>query len=121
MQEYSDENLEDDEETGLTSADKSKRRKKKSKNTRLDERISHDPASHNEEKDLAYQQLLKESVVNAILIIAWYGFSIGISVVSSPPCRKHPSTLIDQSSSTNTFYHATRAICLSHCSSRVFT
>ncbi|KAF2155058.1 TPT-domain-containing protein [Myriangium duriaei CBS 260.36] len=77
---YSDDALEDDEETGLTSADKSKRRKKKKRNTRLDERIAHTPQGDNEEKQLAYQQLIKESVINAVLIAAWYAFSIGISV-----------------------------------------
>ncbi|GAM85674.1 hypothetical protein ANO11243_036810 [Dothideomycetidae sp. 11243] len=77
---YSDEPLEDDEETGLTTTDKSKRRRKKRKNTRLDERVAHGTLGASEEKQLAYNHLIKESVINAVLIAAWYGFSIGISV-----------------------------------------
>lgn len=81
MQDYSDDALEDDEETGLTSVDKSKRRRKKTRHTRLDQRIAHDTHDEHDEKKLAYRRLVKESVLNFVLIAAWYSFSIGISVV----------------------------------------
>ncbi|PNS20699.1 hypothetical protein CAC42_2944 [Sphaceloma murrayae] len=77
---YSDDGLEDDEETGLTNVDKHKRRKRKRRNTRLDERVSHDNMTDIDEKRLAYKTLVKESLINALLIGMWYSFSIGISV-----------------------------------------
>ncbi|KAF2227914.1 triose-phosphate transporter family-domain-containing protein [Elsinoe ampelina] len=77
---YSDDGLEDDEETGLTDVDKRKRRKQKRRNTLLDERIAHDHVVETDEKNLAYQTLVKESAINALLIAMWYSFSIGISV-----------------------------------------
>lgn len=79
---YSDDGLEDDEETGLTDADKRKRRRRKRRNTRLDERVAHDHVEETDEKKIAYQTLVKESLINALLILMWYSFSIGISVVS---------------------------------------
>ncbi|PSK46336.1 hypothetical protein B9Z65_5304 [Elsinoe australis] len=77
---YSDDGLEDDEETGLTDADKRKRRRRKRRNTRLDERVAHDHVEETDEKKIAYQTLVKESLINALLILMWYSFSIGISV-----------------------------------------
>ncbi|KAF4547434.1 Triose-phosphate transporter-like protein 2 [Elsinoe fawcettii] len=77
---YSDDGLEDDEETGLTDADKRKRRKRKRRNTLIDERVAHDHVTETDEKRIAYQTLVKESAINALLIAMWYSFSIGISV-----------------------------------------
>lgn len=76
----SDEELDDDEETGLTHADRRKRRRRKRKNTRLDERVMGDGKITKEEERLATATMLKTSLINGLLIGLWYTFSISISV-----------------------------------------
>jgi len=76
----SDDNLDDDEETGLTNGDKKQRRQRKRRNTMLDERVANDDAKTLEEK-IAVQSFWRKATVNGILIGLWYTFSISISVV----------------------------------------
>lgn len=86
---FSGDGLEDDEETGLTHPERMKRKKRKRRNTRIDERIIEESVITSEEKRLASQNFLRESLINAILIAMWYIFSISISVVSLLVYSKH--------------------------------
>lgn len=76
----SDEDLHDDEETGLTKKDKRRKRNKRLRNTRLDQRIAKDKLS-DEERRQADQNVMRKLVVNAALIGLWYIFSLSISLV----------------------------------------
>ncbi|KAF4449640.1 hypothetical protein F53441_7112 [Fusarium austroafricanum] len=77
----SDEDLQDDEETGLTRKDKQRRQKKRSRNTQLDQRIVRDnkPISKEERKE-ADKTVFKSLMINVILILLWYLFSLSISI-----------------------------------------
>lgn len=82
---FSDEDLHDDEETGLTGKDKRRKRMKKKRHTRLDQRIVRerdDGALTAEEKREADQHVFRRSVINVVLIGLWYLFSLSISLVS---------------------------------------
>lgn len=82
LDDLSDDGLQDDEETGLTGKDKSRRKKKRRQNTLLDHRIAGDIKITDDEKKEADQNVLKNSLVNGILIGLWYLFSLSISIVS---------------------------------------
>ncbi|KAI1755294.1 triose-phosphate transporter family-domain-containing protein [Xylaria castorea] len=75
----SDEDLHDDEETGLTNKDKRRKRNKRRRNTRLDQRIVRDNLT-DEERKQADQDVMRKLVVNAALIGLWYIFSLSISL-----------------------------------------
>ncbi|KAI0537982.1 triose-phosphate transporter family-domain-containing protein [Xylaria digitata] len=75
----SDEDLHDDEETGLTKKDKRRKEKKRRRNTRLDQRIARDNLS-DEERKQADQNVLRKLAINAALIGFWYMFSLSISL-----------------------------------------
>lgn len=75
----SDEDLHDDEETGLTTKDKRRKRQKKRRNTQLDQRIVRESITA-EEKREADQNVVKKSLVNLTLIGLWYLFSLSISI-----------------------------------------
>ncbi len=77
----SDEDLHDDEETGLTNKDKRRKQKKRQRNTRLDQRIARDNLT-DEERKQADQNVIRRLAVNAALIGLWYMFSLSISLVS---------------------------------------
>lgn len=77
----SDEDLHDDEETGLTGKDKRRKRQKKRRNTLLDQRIVRESITA-EEKREAEKSVIRKSVVNLTLIGLWYLFSLSISIVS---------------------------------------
>ena len=85
MEELSDDGLQDDEETGLTGKDKSKRKRRRRKNTLLDNRIAGDMVITAEEKKEADQNVLKNGLINGLLIGLWYLFSLSISLVSPVP------------------------------------
>lgn len=83
----SDEDLDDDEETGLTHAERKKRRRRKDDNSRLNERVAGDASSirstrsiRTEEKKLVDASIVRNITINALLIALWYSFSISISV-----------------------------------------
>lgn len=81
----SEDGLDDDEETGLTHQERSKRKRRKRRNTIMSERIAQDSKElAKEERRLANATFLRDALINAILIGMWYTFSISISVVS--PC-----------------------------------
>lgn len=78
---FSDEDLHDDEETGLTAKGRKKKQKKKRRNTLLDQRIARDNISAQEQK-VANQTVVRRLAVNGSLIGLWYLFSLCISLVS---------------------------------------
>lgn len=78
---FSDEDLHDDEETGLTAKERKRKQKKKRRNTLLDQRIARDNISADEKK-VADQTVVRKMAVNGCLIGLWYLFSLCISLVS---------------------------------------
>ncbi|KAK2020075.1 triose-phosphate transporter [Colletotrichum eremochloae] len=76
---FSDEDLHDDEEMGLTKKDKSRKKKKRRNNTRLDQRIVRGEISAEEKKE-ADQNVFRRSIINVVLILLWYFFSLSISL-----------------------------------------
>lgn len=78
---FSDEDLHDDEETGLTAKERKRKQKKKRRNTLLDQRIARDNISADEKK-VADQTVVKRLAINGSLICLWYLFSLCISLVS---------------------------------------
>ncbi|KAK4161973.1 triose-phosphate transporter family-domain-containing protein [Cladorrhinum sp. PSN259] len=77
--ELSDEDLHDDEETGLTGRDRRRKRRKRRRNQLLDQRIARDRIS-SEEKKQADRNVVKRLLVNLGLIGLWYFFSLLISL-----------------------------------------
>ncbi|OHF01267.1 triose-phosphate transporter [Colletotrichum orchidophilum] len=75
----SDEDLHDDEETGLTKKDKKRKKQKKRNNTRLDQRFVRGEISAEEKKE-ADQNVFRKSAINIVLILLWYLFSLSISL-----------------------------------------
>jgi solute carrier family 35 protein C2 len=90
--ELSDDDLQDDEETGLTRKVRSKRRRRKRRNTLLDQRIVGDSNITAEEKKQADQNVLKKGIINAILIGLWYLFSLSISIVCTMSLKYRNNT-----------------------------
>jgi len=80
----SDDALSDDEETGLTKKDKEHRKRRQRKNTRLDGRIAGNITTAKQEQKEADRTVLKSMIVNVLLIMSWYFFSLSISIVSKP-------------------------------------
>ncbi|KAG8164624.1 hypothetical protein KVR01_004899 [Diaporthe batatas] len=76
---FSDEDLHDDEETGLTTKERRRKQKKKRRNTLLDQRIARDNVTAEEKKE-ADQTVVRKLAVNGTLIGLWYLFSLGISL-----------------------------------------
>ncbi|CRK27322.1 hypothetical protein BN1723_003492, partial [Verticillium longisporum] len=77
---FSDEDLHDDEETGLTKKDKRRKRQKKRRNTLLDQRIARGGDITAEEKKEADHNVVRNLAINASLILLWYIFSLSISL-----------------------------------------
>ncbi|RDL29993.1 Multidrug resistance efflux transporter EmrE [Venustampulla echinocandica] len=80
LDDFSDEGLEDDEETGLTGKHRGRRRRRKRRNTLLDQRIAGDVQITEEEKKEADRYVFKNGMINALLIGMWYVFSLSISI-----------------------------------------
>ncbi|EHL02673.1 putative Uncharacterized transporter C22E12.01 [Glarea lozoyensis 74030] len=80
MDNFTDDGLQDDEETGLTGGSRGRRKEKKRRNTLLDHRIAGDSTITDEEKKQADQDVFRAGIVNAILIALWYIFSLSISI-----------------------------------------
>ncbi|KAK3362157.1 triose-phosphate transporter family-domain-containing protein [Lasiosphaeria ovina] len=75
----SDEDLHDDEETGLTRKDRQRKRRRRSRNRLLDQRIVREKALPQDKKE-ADRSVMKKLLVNASLIGLWYFFSLCISL-----------------------------------------
>ena len=78
----SDEDLHDDEEMGLTGNDRSRKQKKRRRNTLLDNRIAREKNLSADERREADRSVVRNLVVNGVLIGLWYFFSLSISLVS---------------------------------------
>lgn len=76
----SDNGLSDDEATGLTKNDLSRRRKRRRKHQRVDESVMGTREINKQERISADRSVLKALLVNALLIAAWYAFSLSISI-----------------------------------------
>ncbi|WPH00478.1 Hypothetical protein R9X50_00330700 [Acrodontium crateriforme] len=70
----------DDEETGLTHAERRQRDRQRRRNMQLDTRIASNDTDRGEEQQLTQAALLRDTIINALLIGLWYSFSISISV-----------------------------------------
>jgi solute carrier family 35 protein C2 len=77
----SEDALTDDEETGLTKRDKEHRKRKRRRNTRLDGRIAGNARSSKQGNEDADRNVIKAMIINVLLIISWYIFSLSISIV----------------------------------------
>ncbi|KAK3674591.1 hypothetical protein LTR78_005677 [Recurvomyces mirabilis] len=75
-----DDDLDDDEETGLTRTERKSRRRRKRRNTHLDHRIARDGGTQQAEDKVVMSSMLRTTVINSLLIALWYSFSISISV-----------------------------------------
>jgi solute carrier family 35 protein C2 len=80
----SDEDLHDDEEAGLTGGDRRRKQHKRRRNTQLDQRVAPDMVTEDERKE-ADRNVVKDLLINGVLIALWYTFSLSISLVSLPP------------------------------------
>ena len=78
----SDAGSEADEETGLTAKESRKYLQKQRQRVPLDARIAGNTTITKEAKKLADQHVLKDLLVNALLIGLWYIFALSISIVS---------------------------------------
>ncbi|KAL8900652.1 MAG: hypothetical protein Q9192_000951 [Flavoplaca navasiana] len=76
----SDDALTDDEETGLTGKDKRKRKRRRTLNAKLDERVAGSTRVSPSGWSLADRNVIKASLINMVLIASWYLFSVSISV-----------------------------------------
>jgi solute carrier family 35, member C2 len=78
----SDAGSEADEETGLTGKESRKHLHEQRQSVPLDARIAGNTTITKEAKELADQHVLKDLLMNALLIGLWYIFSLSISIVS---------------------------------------
>ncbi|KAK9439220.1 nucleotide-sugar transporter [Metarhizium brunneum] len=76
----SDEDLHDDEEMGLTRKDKSRKQKKRRRNTLLDNRIAREKHVSDDERKEADRNVVRSLFTNGVLILLWYFFSLSISL-----------------------------------------
>lgn len=87
-QSYSDADVRDDEETGLTKKQRKTRQKRRRRNTLLDQRIVRDEKnlSPGDDHSKSDKNVVKTIAINLGLIFLWYLFSLSISLVSQ--CRQ---------------------------------
>jgi solute carrier family 35, member C2 len=126
---FSDEDIRDDEETGLTSKEKKKREKKRRRNTRLDQRIAREKNLSADEKRELDKGIAKRIAINLVLVLMWYLLSLAISLVrglrflpspSNCPIFK-PANGFVNNSTTNGCSIKTVSTLLSLCSQRPCT
>lgn len=91
--------VEYDEEAGLTSEERRKHMQQKRRLNKLDARIAGESNLSQEEKRAADKDVIRKLIVNALLILSWYFFSLSISIVRIIYTIWHPSADID--STTN--------------------
>ncbi|KAL7929038.1 TPT domain-containing protein [Trichoderma chlorosporum] len=77
---FSDDDLHSDEETGLSNKERARRQKKRRKITQLGQRIARDKTLSTEERQEADKDVVKKLIVNVVLILLWYFFSLSISL-----------------------------------------
>lgn len=67
-----EDDLQDDEETGLTGKSKGKRKRRRRRNTLLDQRVVKESDISKEEKQEADQNVIKNMAINGLFIVLWY-------------------------------------------------
>lgn len=77
----SEDDMTDDEEAGLNAQDKNHRRRRRKRNTQLDQRVLGVDQVSQQEKSKADKNVLNALLINALLIASWYFFSLSISIV----------------------------------------
>jgi len=77
---FSDEDVRDDEETGLTTKEKTKRQKKRRRNTLLDQRIAREKNLCADQKRDVDKSIVRRIAINIGLVLLWYLFSLCISL-----------------------------------------
>ncbi|KAM0262318.1 hypothetical protein ACHAQJ_001787 [Trichoderma viride] len=77
---FSDEDLHSDEETGLSNKERARRQKKRQRITQLGQRIARDKSLSAEERQEADKDVVKKLIINLVLILLWYLFSLSISL-----------------------------------------
>lgn len=82
---FSDDDLHDDEEVGLTAQDRARRQKQKRKLTRIDQRIAREKNLSTDERHEADKSVMRRLMINGGLILLWYIFSLSISLVRQCP------------------------------------
>ncbi|KAJ6782847.1 hypothetical protein PWT90_02846 [Aphanocladium album] len=80
---FSDDDLNDDEELGLTAEDRARKQKQRRKLTRLDQRIAREKHLSVDEQKEADKSFMRRLMINGGLILLWYIFSLSISLVST--------------------------------------
>ncbi|KAG6031766.1 hypothetical protein E4U41_007442 [Claviceps citrina] len=76
----SDEDLQVDEEMGLTGKDRARKKKKRRRNMLLDNRIAREKNLSADEKKEADRNVFRNLFINGSLILLWYFFSLSISL-----------------------------------------
>lgn len=71
-----------DEETGLTREERRKYVQQQRRRNRLDARIAGNGGLSKEERRAADKDVIRQLVINGLLILSWYFFSLSISIVS---------------------------------------
>ncbi|KAL7946684.1 TPT domain-containing protein [Trichoderma barbatum] len=77
---FSDDDLHSDEETGLSNKERARRQKKRRRITQFGQRIARDKSLSAEERQEADKDVVKKLIVNVVLILLWYLFSLSISL-----------------------------------------
>lgn len=87
---FSDEDLHDDEETGLTGQDKTRKQKKRRRNTLLNQRIIQEKDLSPDEQKEADKSVVRRVTINIALILLWYLLSLSISMVGASSLARIP-------------------------------
>jgi solute carrier family 35 protein C2 len=85
----SDEDLHDDEETGLTKKEKRRKQRKRRRNTLLDQRIAQEKGISADEVRAADKNVVRRIVINVLLVLLWYLLSLSISLVRRDLVSQH--------------------------------
>lgn len=104
-----------DEETGLTGKERQKYLQRKRRQDALDARIAGASGLSLDERKAADRNVMRRLIVNAMLIAAWYVFSLSISLVRSPASLQSMQ-LADPNSTTNGCSQETISTSTSPCS-----
>ena len=79
---HSDNAMSDDEETGLTSQHRGHKKNWNHIDSGVDATVEDDKSHLMSAKKLADRKLVKPLLLNSLLVLSWYSFSLSISIVS---------------------------------------
>ncbi|KJZ72640.1 hypothetical protein HIM_07999 [Hirsutella minnesotensis 3608] len=77
---FSDHDLHDDEEMGLSAKDRSRKRRKRRRNRRIDNRIAPEKDVSPDDLKEADKDVVRKLLINGLFILLWYIFSLSISL-----------------------------------------